>query len=95
LTFSVLAEIRDLARQQAVSMGHLSLVWLLSQPAVTSVVVGARNAAQARDNAAAAELQLDEETATCLTRLTDPIKQSIGHNVDPWEHDSRMERPTR
>jgi aryl-alcohol dehydrogenase-like predicted oxidoreductase len=92
LTFAVLAEIRELARKRGLSMGNMALAWLLRQPAVTSVVVGARNATQAADNAAAAEVELDDEFTRLLARLTDNIKQFIGPNADPWEHVSRMER---
>jgi aryl-alcohol dehydrogenase-like predicted oxidoreductase len=92
VTFAVLAEIREVARQRGISMAHLALAWLLRQPAVTSVVAGARDAAQAADNAAAAGVGLDDELNARLSRLTNNIKQIIGHNADPWEHISRMER---
>jgi aryl-alcohol dehydrogenase-like predicted oxidoreductase len=55
-------------------------------------VVGARTADQARENAAAADLELDDELCNRLSRITDPIKQTMGRNVDPWEHVSRLER---
>lgn len=91
-TFAVLAEIGEMARERGVSMGHLSLAWLLGQPAIASAVVGARNAAQAADNAAAAEIELDEAFVSRLSRITEPVKQAIGCNADPWEHVSRMEK---
>ena len=90
--FEAVAQIQELAWQQGVSMGHLALAWLLHRPAVTSVVVGARNAAQAADNAAAAELEPDADLVTRLSRLTEPLKAIMGHNADLWEHVSRMER---
>ncbi|MBM4049692.1 MAG: aldo/keto reductase, partial [Planctomycetes bacterium] len=92
-TFEVVAQIRELARQRGVSMGHLSLAWLLRQPAVTSVVVGARNAAQAVENAVAAEVAIDDEVVARLSQITEEVKQIIGRNADPWEHVSRMEKP--
>jgi aryl-alcohol dehydrogenase-like predicted oxidoreductase len=90
-TFAAVAAIRDLARAAGIPMGRLSLAWLLRQPAVTSVVAGARNAAQAADNAAAADLDLDDALVAELSRITDPVKRLMGRNVDPWEHVSRME----
>jgi aryl-alcohol dehydrogenase-like predicted oxidoreductase len=92
-TFGALAEIREVARRRGRSMGQLALAWLLRQSAVTSVVAGARNAAQAKDNAAAASVEMDPELDAHLARLTGGIKEIIGRNVDPWEHASRMERP--
>lgn len=91
-TFAVLAEIRALAGQHGIAMGHLALAWLLCQQGVTSVVVGARNAAQAADNAAVADLTLDDELLMRLSQITEPVKQIIGCNADPWEHVSRMEK---
>lgn len=91
-TFAAVAQIYELARERAVSMGHLSLAWLLRQPAVTSVVVGARNATQAAENAAAAGVDLDGALTSRLSDLTESLKQLMGRNADPWEHVSRMER---
>ena len=73
-------------------MGRLALAWLLAQPGVTSAIVGARNAAQAHENAAAADLQLDKDVIARLSAITDPLKQRLGNNADPWEHVSRMEK---
>jgi aryl-alcohol dehydrogenase-like predicted oxidoreductase len=93
-TFAALAEIRRLAAEVGQPMGRLAIAWLLAQPGVTAAIVGARNAAQAAENAAAGELALDSEVAARLSAITDPLKQLLGRNADPWEHISRMERPT-
>ena len=73
-------------------MGRVSLAWLLAQEGVTAAVVGARNAAQARDNALAADLSLDAETLALLSAATEGLKQHIGLNADMWQTPSRMER---
>jgi aryl-alcohol dehydrogenase-like predicted oxidoreductase len=91
-TFAALADIQALAGKHGVTMGHLALAWLLRQSGVTSVVVGARNAAQATDNAAVASLKLDDDLVARLSQITEPVKQIIGRNADPWEHVSRMEK---
>jgi len=90
--FAALAEIQALAERYEVTMGHLALAWLLRQAGVTSVVVGARNAAQATDNATVADLELDDDIVARLSQITEPVKQIIGRNADPWEHVSRMEK---
>jgi len=92
-TFAALAGIRRVADELGQPMGRVALAWLLAQPFVTSAVVGARNAAQAIENAAAAELQLDAEVIARLSGITEPLKQHLGSNADPWEHVSRMEKP--
>ncbi len=91
-TFDALAGLRRVAGELGQPMGRLALAWLLAQPGVTSAIVGARNAAQAHENAAAADLQLDKDVIARLSAITDPLKQRLGNNADPWEHVSRMEK---
>jgi aryl-alcohol dehydrogenase-like predicted oxidoreductase len=62
--------IRELARQLQCATGQLALGWLLHQPGVTGVVVGAKNGEQARQNAGTARLQIDPETVCQLARLS-------------------------
>ena len=94
-TFSALAEVRRVADELGQPMGRVALAWLLAQPGVASAVVGARNAVQAIENAAAAELLLDASVMARLSAITDPLKQHLGNNADPWEHVSRMEKSNR
>ncbi len=91
--FAALSEIRRLADELGQPMGRLSMAWLLAQPGVTAAVAGARNAAQAIENAAAAELELRTDVAARLSAISNSLKQMLGSNADPWEHVSRMERP--
>jgi aryl-alcohol dehydrogenase-like predicted oxidoreductase len=74
-------------------MAHVALAWLLAQPAVTSVLAGARNAAQAADNAAAGDLVLDESTVAAVSDATEPVKNALGESIDMWQaNPSRAER---
>ena len=91
-TFAALAEIRRVADEIGQPMGRVALAWLLAQKGVTAAVAGARNAAQAIENVAAAELQLDAGMIARLSAITEPLKQRLGNNADPWEHVSRMEQ---
>ncbi len=90
--FNALAPIREIADAAGLPMGRLALAWLLSRPAVASVIAGGRSAAQARDNAAAADITLDEATLAQLTAATEPVKTAMGANADMWQTQSRMER---
>jgi aryl-alcohol dehydrogenase-like predicted oxidoreductase len=92
-TFEALAQIDRVAEELGQPMSRLAVAWLLAQPGVTAAIVGARNAAQARENATAAELQLSADVRAHLSAITDPLKRLLGSNADPWEHVSRMERP--
>ncbi len=92
--FAAIAQIREVAQELGQPMGRLSVAWLLAQPGVTAAVVGARNTAQAIENAAAAELILSSDMIARLSEITRPLKEILGANADPWEHVSRMDRPS-
>ncbi|CAI3803385.1 hypothetical protein NKCBBBOE_03335 [Pseudarthrobacter sp. MM222] len=49
----------------------MALAWLADQPAVTSVILGARTTDQLADNLAAAELRLSEGELMRLTEVPD------------------------
>ncbi len=62
---------------------QLALRWIIEQPAVSTVIPGARNAAQARSNAAAADLvPLDEATLAALRDIYDRDVRASVH--DRW-----------
>ena len=71
-------------------MAKVALAWLLSRPGVASVLAGARNPSQIRQNAAAADLRLPPSVLDELSRATDDLKQKVGANPDMWQTDSRM-----
>jgi aryl-alcohol dehydrogenase-like predicted oxidoreductase len=52
------------------SMPQVALAWLLSRPTVSSIVIGARNETQLRDNLAAAELKLSPEQIVTLDKAS-------------------------
>jgi aryl-alcohol dehydrogenase-like predicted oxidoreductase len=64
--YAVLDVLAEVAREHEVSVARVALSWLLHQKVTTSVIVGARNETQLRDNLAAAELKL---SAAQLERL--------------------------
>ncbi len=64
--YAVLDVLADVAREQEVSVARVALAWLLHQRVTTSVIVGARNEAQLRDNLAAPELRLSGDQITRL-----------------------------
>ena len=90
--FRALDDIREICDGIGRPMAHVALAWLLAQRAVTSVIAGARNARQAGENAAAAEVTLSDDVVRRLSEATDPVKKHTGTNADMWQSDSRMER---
>ncbi|RKF27643.1 aldo/keto reductase [Micromonospora globbae] len=57
----VLDVLRTVAGRHGVSIPRVAIAWLLAQPAVTSVIVGARTTDQLTDNIAASGLTLSEQ----------------------------------
>jgi len=66
--FNVLDVLREIATARQVSVAQLALSWLLHQPVVTSVIIGAKDEAQLADNLGAPAVQL---TADELARLAE------------------------
>ena len=52
---------RVIAEAQGVSVAQIALAWLLHQPAVTSVIIGAKRAEQLQDNIAATAIRLSDD----------------------------------
>ncbi len=50
----------------------MALAWLLGRPAVSSLVIGARNDVQLKDNLAAASLELSPEERQRLDAVSRP-----------------------
>jgi aryl-alcohol dehydrogenase-like predicted oxidoreductase len=50
-----------------VSVAQVALAWLLAQPHVTSVIIGAKNQEQLLDNIGATELELSPEQLKAIS----------------------------
>ncbi|MGO4340343.1 aldo/keto reductase [Pedococcus sp. 2YAF34] len=71
-TWDVIDAVGAVAKEQGVSSAQVALAWLAAQPAVTSVILGARNVEQLTDNLAAADLDLTEEQLDRLSEVSAP-----------------------
>jgi len=89
-TFRAVAAIRNVAAELDMPMSELALAWLQEQPAVGAVLAGARNAEQARKNAAAGDVELSGDVIRRLNDITDALKTRLGPNADMWQDASRM-----
>lgn len=67
-TWTVVDAVREVAAPRRASASQVALAWLAAQPAVTSVILGARTVDQLVDNLGAADLVL---SAAELQRLSD------------------------
>ncbi len=62
----ILDVLRPIAAEKKVSVAQVALAWLLAQPHVTSVIIGAKNHAQLLDNIAATGLTLTAEQVSAI-----------------------------
>jgi aryl-alcohol dehydrogenase-like predicted oxidoreductase len=68
--FDVLDVLGIVARRRGASVAQTALAWVLAQPAVTSVIFGARNLKQLEDNLQASDLALDAQDLTALDEVS-------------------------
>ncbi len=71
-TWHVIDTLRVVADVHGVSTSQVALAWLGAQPAVTSVILGARTVEQLTDNMGAADLRLTSEELQQLTDASAP-----------------------
>ena len=71
-------------------MATTALAWVMSRPAVTLVLVGARNPEELSWNFPLVERSLSEEVIGRLDDATEGIKKRLGTNPDPWFTQPRM-----
>jgi aryl-alcohol dehydrogenase-like predicted oxidoreductase len=68
-----LAAARPIADRHGITLANLAVAWVLAQPGITAAIVGARDAAQARENARAAEVTLDPDEVRRLGALFEGV----------------------
>ena len=68
--FRCVEAMRPIAQAHGVSVARVALAWVLAQPAVTSVIVGAKTQEQLMDNLAAADLKLSEAELGSLEEVS-------------------------
>ena len=61
---------RPIAAAHGVSVARVALAWLLAQPQVTTIIIGAKNEAQLADNLAATTLTLAADELAALDRVS-------------------------
>jgi aryl-alcohol dehydrogenase-like predicted oxidoreductase len=64
---------KEMALSRGVKPGVIALVWLLQQPAVTSVIVGARSAQQVQDNIPLGGVNLTDSDMRLLDHLSQKV----------------------
>jgi aryl-alcohol dehydrogenase-like predicted oxidoreductase len=54
--------LRPIAGRLGITMAQLALAWNVAQPGVTAAIAGSRDATHTRENAAAGDVELDDQT---------------------------------
>ena len=70
-TNSLLEEIRRIAESHNATLAQVIINWTINQPGIGTVLVGARNAQQVKDNVGALEFSLSKEETTRITQAAD------------------------
>jgi aryl-alcohol dehydrogenase-like predicted oxidoreductase len=66
----VVDAMRPMAQRHQVSVARVALAWLLSRPAVSTVIVGAKTPEQLADNLASTDLVLSPEELLALDEVS-------------------------
>ena len=66
--------LREIGEKRGATPAQVSLAWLLTRPAVSSILIGASSAAQLADNVAAADVKLAADDLTALDAATKPTQ---------------------
>ena len=72
-TWMIIDAVGKIAKARGVSLAQIALAWVAAQPAVTSVILGARNPEQLADNLAAATLALSADEIATLSAVSAPL----------------------
>lgn len=68
-SLAVLEGLRPIAKRLGCSVAQLALAWNVHQPGVTAAIAGSRNPEHVRSNAAAGDVELDEDTLSDLEQV--------------------------
>lgn len=81
---AALGDLRPIAQRYDCTLAQLAIAWLIRQPQ-TSAIVGARNAAQAVQNAAAAAVNLSEDDLAAIDRIGRRVTDHLDPNPVMWD----------
>jgi aryl-alcohol dehydrogenase-like predicted oxidoreductase len=81
---AALSKLRPIAEKYNTTLGNLSLAWLMAQPH-TCPIVGARNAAQAVENAKAADISLSTTDLEAIDAIGRTVTNQLDANPVMWQ----------
>ena len=93
-TWRILDVVRPVAKAHNTSVASVALGWLLAQPFVTSVIIGAKRTDQLRENLAAVDIRLTEDELQQLDKVSSLPAEYPGWMV-PFQNSNRLENIPR
>ena len=87
LLFNVVDVLDQVAKETGRTVAQVALNWLLRKPTISSVIIGARNEQQLRDNLAAASFVLTPEQVGRLDEVSQPAAAAY-----PYWHQAGFQR---
>ncbi|MDT0643865.1 aldo/keto reductase [Zunongwangia sp. F363] len=88
--FDILDLLKPMAEEKNASAAQLSIAWLLQQPAVTSVIVGAKNADQLEQNLKSSKIEFSEEELQKLDEVSQLPAEYPGWMLDFTKEDRQL-----
>jgi aryl-alcohol dehydrogenase-like predicted oxidoreductase len=70
--WNILQVVDEVAQAHQATHSQVALAWLLKQPAVCSIIIGARTLAQLDDNLAAGQVTLADQEVARLNQVSKP-----------------------
>lgn len=83
-TFNTIEQIETISREAGLDITKVAISWVSSQKGVSSVVVGARNPEQVKNNVKGAQLSLTSDIKERLAEVTRELKRQFGKDPDMW-----------
>jgi len=84
-TFEALAKIQKISEDEKLTLTEIALAWPLTNPAITSVIVGSTKEEQVKENIKAVQVKLKPEVIQKLNEATNALKEKLGPNADLWQ----------
>jgi len=69
-SYSIIEAMEAIAKERDATVAQIALSWLLHQPVVTSVIIGAKNAAQLKDNLGSVDVHLEAHDLKRLDEIS-------------------------
>jgi aryl-alcohol dehydrogenase (NADP+) len=88
-TWEVIDAVAEVAAAHGATSSQVALAWLLTRPAVTSVILGARTVDQLADNLGAGDVELTAEEVRMLDDVSSPRTEDYPYGAPAVEQRSR------